>query len=101
MSNHDHYLKKIPAYLDGILNTAETSEFEAYLGNHPEFYEIFIQREKEYNQLTRLIPQAEMVLDQQIETLRSEVNEVIHHLFNDPHAGSVQKLKDWLKTARL
>ena len=96
MMNHEHFARKIPAYFDGTLKESERTEFEAYVGSHPEFADYFRKKEVEQNSIKMRIPNTE--LDSvALEALESEVKEVIKNLFHEDDASLSKRVGNWFK----
>jgi len=96
MMNHEHFAKKIPAYFDGTLRDSERTEFEAYVGTHPDFAAHFRQKEADYQSLRLRIPNQGLSPEAQ-ERLEVEAKEVIHNLFRDDEATVGKRFSSWFK----
>ncbi|MBY0517653.1 MAG: hypothetical protein K2P81_12125 [Bacteriovoracaceae bacterium] len=96
MIDHEHFARKVPAYFDGTLRDSEKTEFEAYVGTHPEFAQYFRQKEAEQNTLKLRVPDA-LLEASETESLEGEIKEIIGNLFVEDDARLTKKVSNWLK----
>ena len=90
------FAKRIPAYLDGMMDAEERLQFEAFVGTNPEFAGLFRQKQSEQEFLKKRVPEIEMSGEIQ-ERLETEVREVIENLFQDEGSTPATRVKSWFK----
>jgi len=88
------FSKRIPAYLDGMMNDSERVDFESYIATNPDFARLFRQKQIEQESIARRVPEVKME-EGTLQQLEAEAKEVINNLFVDEEAAPAKRLKTW------
>jgi len=91
--NHP-YQKKMTAYLDGTLSSAEKNEFEAYAAMNSDFSEVLNKKKEEFEFLKSIIPEAEMS-EESMNSLKSEIKFSVDQLLSDEKPRMLERVKSF------
>lgn len=87
------YQKKIVSYLDGSLSGDEKSEFEAFIGTHPDFEKELRRKEEELSVLRELLPKS-TASEETLSTMGREVKSAIYNLVKVPPKSFWESFKN-------
>jgi anti-sigma factor RsiW len=92
-ASYRNYEKKITAYIDGSMEPAERTEFQAFIAIHPDFQIKIKAKEEEIEHLRSLIPVVEFTPRAQ-ESIDYEIKQSVFNLLKRRPKNFWESLKD-------